>query len=159
MRSTSWGCDLGLIVVESTVVAYAAQPRLAAWKRGQLHRMMDVLVREHDELREADGAVYSATALHALGCARAAGAPIAVYTPQHESGVRRFFMSQGIPLVQEPWRRLVERNPGAAYLTTIALRRSAPPDVHPRFKRLTQLGLTPLHVTHALDILNIRRTQ
>lgn len=118
---------------------------------------MDVLAREHDELLEADGAVYSATALHSLAYARAAGAQVAVYTPQHEGGARRFFMYQGIPLVQEPWKQLVERNPGAAYLTTIALKRSAPLDVHPRFTRLPQLGLMPLHVAEALDLLNIRR--
>ncbi|EXJ50542.1 hypothetical protein [Microbacterium sp. MRS-1] len=150
---------MGLIIVESTVVAYAAQPRLAAWKRGQLQRLMEVIVREHDELLEADGAVYSATALHALTYARAAGAQVAVYTPQHEAGARRFFMYQGIPLVQETWTHLVERNPGAAYLTTVLLKRSAPLDVHPRFSptRLTHLGLTPLHVAQALDLLNIRR--
>jgi hypothetical protein len=66
-------------------------------------------------------------------------------------------MYQGIPLVQEPWRHLVERNPGAAYLTTIALKRSAPPGMHPRFTRLSQLGLMPLHIAEALDLLNIRR--
>lgn len=148
---------MGLIIVESTVAAYAAQPRLAAWKRGQLHRLIEVIVREHDELTEADGAVYSATALHALAYARAAGAQVAVYTPQHEAGARRFFLYQGFPLAQEPWRQLVERNPGAAFLTTIALKRSAPLDVHPRFTRLTQLGLTPMHVAQALDLLNIRR--
>lgn len=147
---------MGLIIVESTVVAYAGRT-LREWRPGHLHRLMDVFIREHDELRAADGAVYSATALHAIAYARAAGAHIAVYTPQHESGVRRFFIYQGIPLVQEPWRRLVEHNPGAAYLTTIALKRSAPPDVHPRFTRLTQLGLMPLHIAEALDLLNIRR--
>ncbi|KQM36829.1 hypothetical protein [Microbacterium sp. Leaf203] len=150
---------MGLIIVESTVIAYAAQPRLAGWKRGQLQRLAEVIVREHDGLLEADGAVYSATALQALAYARAAGAHVAVYTPQHEAGARRFFMYQGIPLVQEPWKRFVERNSGAAYLTTIALKRSTSPDVHPRFTRLTQLGLTRLHVAEALDLLNIRRTR
>jgi len=101
--------------------------------------------------------VYSATAVQALAYARAAGAHVAVYTPQHEAGARRFFMYQGIPLVQEPWSRFVERNPGAAYLTTAVLKRSAPRDVHPRFTRLAQLSLAPLHVAQALDLLNIRR--
>lgn len=148
---------MSLIIVESTVVAYAGRKRLADWKRGQLQRMAEVFVREHDELRETDGAVYSATAVQALAYARAAGAHVAVYTPQHEAGARRFFMYQGIPLVQEPWSRFVERNPGAAYLTTAVLKRSAPRDVQPRFTRLPQLGLTPLHVAEALDLLNIRR--
>jgi len=48
---------VSLIIVESTVVAYAGRKRLADWKRGQLQRMAEVFVREHDELRETDGAV------------------------------------------------------------------------------------------------------
>jgi hypothetical protein len=151
------GAELsGLIVIESTVVAFAGR-RLRDYRPGHLARFADVLIRDGDELLESDEVVYSATALRALHLARARGARLAVYTPQHEGPARRFFMYQGVPLVQESWASLVERNPGAAYLTTVHSKRRSPADIQPRFISMLQLSLTPVRVAEALDLLNIRR--
>lgn len=148
---------MGLIVVESTLVAYAARKRLADWKQGHLHRMMDVLAAEKNDLLEADGAVCATQALIALGYATREGARIVIYTPQREVEARRFFLYRGYPLTQEPWKAFVEKNPGAAYLTTSVLKRTAPTDVQPRFVRVPQLGLTPQHAAEALELLNTGR--